>query len=98
MSEYYENYNEGPQNNPPQKDRGTVPLVLGILSIVFSLTFSRLLGLVLGIIAICLGNPHRHEDRSANAGFIMGVVGLCLSLAAVAIFFFALMLPFVYFF
>lgn len=98
MSEYYENYNEGPQNNPSQKDRGTAPLVLGILSIVFSLTFSRFIGLVLGIIAICLGNPYRHEDRSANAGFIMGVVGLCLSLVVVAIFFFSLMLPFVYFF
>jgi len=64
----------------------TAVLVLGICSIVFSCFF---VGLVLGIIGLVLGNkgkklykeaPSMYEGfGSLNAGWIMSIIGLCLS-------------------
>lgn len=84
MSEFYENYTEGPQNGP-KSPSGTTPFVLGLLSIILSLSFSRLAGIVLGIIAIVLGGRLRYTDSEAKAGFIMGIIGLCLGLCIVAL-------------
>ncbi|MGN0907037.1 MAG: hypothetical protein ACI4NM_07805 [Bullifex sp.] len=78
MAEYYTN---DPDNGKRRGDEGTMPLILGILSIVLSLTFSRLIGLILGIIAIVKGSQHRYEDNDAKAGFICGIIGVCLSSA-----------------
>lgn len=84
MSEFYEKYTEGPQNGP-KSPSGTTPFVLGLLSIILSLSFSRLAGIVLGIIAIVLGGRLRYTDSEAKAGFIMGIIGLCLGLCIVAL-------------
>ena len=59
--------------------------MLGLLSIILSLSFSRLAGIVLGIIAIVLGGRLRYTDSEAKAGFIMGIIGLCLGLCIVAL-------------
>ena len=45
MSDFYQNYTEGPSNNPNRGDRGTAPMVLGLISLICSLTFSRLAGI-----------------------------------------------------
>ena len=76
MAEYYSNE---PDNGNRKGDEGTMPLILGILSIVLSLTFSRLVGLILGIIAIVKGGQHRHEDNDARIGFICCIIGVSLS-------------------
>lgn len=78
-------YSNPPEDNPKYEDRGTAPMILGILSVIFSLTFSRLIGLVLGIIAVCLGGKYRYTNKDAKVGFITGIVGICIS----AIFIFA---------
>lgn len=62
---------------------GTTPLVLGIMSVIFSLTFSRLIGLILGIIAIVKGSKYRNVDNDAKAGWILGIIGVVLSGAIV---------------
>ena len=72
MSDFYQNYTEGPSNNPNRGDMGTAPMVLGLISLICSLTFSRLAGIILGIIAVCLSSGIRKENSQANAGFIMG--------------------------
>lgn len=64
----------------------TAVLVLGICSIVFSCFF---VGLVLGIIGLVLGNKAKalYKESPAiydgygqlNAGWIMSIIGLCLS-------------------
>ena len=78
--------------NQPQSSGGktmlpnaTIILVLGICSIVFSCAF---VGLVLGIIAVVIaGKPRKmyKENQNAydgwsqvNAGYIMGIIGICL--------------------
>ncbi len=76
MAEYYSNE---PDNGKKRGDEGTMPLILGILSIVLSLTFSRLVGLILGIIAIVKGGQHRYADNDARVGFICGIIGVCIS-------------------
>ena len=70
---------EGPSNNPNSGDRGTAPMVLGLISLICSLTFSRLAGIILGIIAVCLSSGIRKENSQANAGFIMGILGICIA-------------------
>ncbi len=96
MAEYYSN--EPEQKNI--KDGGTAPLILGICSIILSLSFSRLIGLVLGIIAVVLGSKFKDHNSDAKAGFIMGIIGICLN--TLLLFFLLLMLlfaflPFFYF-
>ena len=87
MSDFYQNYTEGPSNNPNSGDRGTAPMVLGLISLICSLTFSRLAGIILGIIAVCLSSGIRKENSQANAGFIMGILGICIA----AVIFFSLL-------
>src|SRR4051794_32726644 len=63
----------------------TIILVLGICSIVFT---CALVGLVLGIIAVVMAgkprkmykeNPAAYDGWSqVNAGYIMGIIGICL--------------------
>ena len=85
MAEYYSNEPDNRRNG----DEGTLPLILGILSIVFAFTFSRVLGFILGIIAIVKGNQYRFLDNDAKVGFICGIVGVCISsIALMFIFFF----------
>ncbi len=96
MAEYYSN--EPDQKNI--KDSGTAPLILGICSIVLSLSFSRLIGLVLGIIAVVQGAKAKDYNSDAKAGFIMGIIGICLN--TILLFFLLLImlfafLPFFYF-
>lgn len=91
MSAYQED------NGGRREDRGTTTLVLGILALVFSVVGLRLVSIVLGIIAVCLSHEERHYSESANAGFIMGVIAISLSLVIVvaALFLsFSILMPF----
>ncbi|MFN6378450.1 MAG: CCC motif membrane protein [Flavobacteriales bacterium] len=70
-----------------QLPNATAVLVLGILSLVLTCFYG--LGLVLGIIGVVLGNKGKKLYRSnpevylgygnLNAGWIMSIIGLCLS-------------------
>ncbi len=70
-----------------QLPNATAVLVMGILSLVLSCFYG--LGLVLGIIGVVLGNKGKKLYRSnpdaylgygnLNAGWIMSIIGLCLS-------------------
>lgn len=93
MGEFYENYNCSPENNPDYKDRGTAPLVLGICSLICALTFSRLAGLVLGIIAVCISSSIRKENPHAEAGFILGIIGICVSIVFLGIILLSVLFP-----
>ena len=93
MGEFYENYNCPPENNPDYKDRGTAPLVLGICSLICALTFSRLAGLVLGIIAVCISSFIRKENPHAEAGFILGIIGICVSIVFSGIILLSVLFP-----
>jgi len=75
MAEYYSNE----PDQKPIKDMGTAPMILGICSIVLSLTFSRLIGLILGIIAVVQGAKAKEFNSDAKAGFIMGIIGICMN-------------------
>lgn len=91
MAEYYSN----DPDNKRKGDEGTLPLIMGILAIVFTITFSRFIGFILGIIAIIKGNQHRLYDNDAKIGFICGIIAVCLSsiaLLAIFSFFFAILL------
>ncbi len=82
-----ENQQINTQQNLPNS---TGVLVLGILSIVFCFCYG-LVGIVLGIIAIILGNkanklyndnPTTYSESSyknMKAGKVCGIIGLCLS-------------------
>lgn len=94
MSEYYEGYTEGPEKNSNYKDTGTAPMVLGLLSIIFSLTFSRIVGLVLGIIAVVMSGRTRKENTQANAGFVMGIIGICISSVLLSLILFGFIMMF----
>ena len=93
MGEFYENYNRPPENNPDYKDRGTAPLVPGICSLILALTFSRLAGLVLGIIAVCISSSIRKENPHAEAGFILGIIGICVSIVFSGIILLSVLFP-----
>ena len=93
MGEFYENYNRPPENNPDYKDRGTAPLVLGICSLISAHTFSRLAGLVLGIIAVCISSSIRKENPHAEAGFILGIIGICVSIVFSGIILLSVLFP-----
>lgn len=87
-------YSNPPENNRRKGDSGTAPMVCGLCSIISALTISRLVGLVLGIVAVVMGGKIRHENSDANAGYIMGIIGICISAAAFLI---VLFLLFVFF-
>ncbi len=93
MEVVHENYNRPPENNPDYKDRGTAPLVLGICSLICALTFSRLAGLVLGIIAVCISSSIRKENPHAEAGFILGIIGICVSIVFSGIILLSVLFP-----
>ncbi len=63
---------------------GVAALVLGIVSIVFGMIpFIGWIGVICGIIAIVLGvmgKKDEAEKGKAQAGFIMGIIGVSLSL------------------
>ena len=90
-------YSNEPDNNKSKGDSGTVPMVLGLCSLILALTFSRLVGFVLGIIAVVKGSKLRHINSDANAGFVMGIIGICISAVAFLILFlmFTIFLPLV---
>lgn len=62
--------------------KATASLVLGIISIVFVMGtfYTSWIGLILGILAIILGNKARKETPGgiATAGFVCGIVGTAL--------------------
>ena len=60
---------------PPPPEGATASLVLGILSL-----FIPFIGLVLGIIAIVLGNKARKQPNGGlgTAGFVLGILGTVL--------------------
>ena len=62
------------QQRPPAKG-ATASLVLGILSL-----FIPVAGLILGIIAIVLGNKARKQPNGGlgTAGFVLGIIGTVL--------------------
>jgi hypothetical protein len=64
------------------KGKAVASLVLGILSILFSIT--GIIGLILGIIAIVFGAKNMKQESEgrgmAIAGFVMGIVGTLFSL------------------
>lgn len=91
-------YSNPPENNKKKGDSGTAPMVCGLCSIISALTISRLVGLILGIIAVVMGGKIRHENSDANAGFIMGIIGICISAAVFLIVLFILFVSFVPFF
>lgn len=93
MEENNRYYSNAPDENPNYEDRGTAPMILGILSLIFSFTFSRIIGLVLGIIAVCLGSRYRYENKEAKAGFIMGIIGITIN-AIIILGFLCFTLPF----
>ncbi len=67
---------QGAPVQPPQPPEGaTASLVLGILSL-----FIPFVGLVLGIIAIVLGNKARKQPNGGlgAAGFVLGIIGTVL--------------------
>lgn len=84
-----EEFQEKEELQQSQKDRGTSVFVLGLLSLIFSLTVSRVVAVILGIIAIVTGSSRKQESSLANAGYIMGIIGLCIAgvLLAMIVFF-----------
>ena len=81
----YNNNNYNNNNRQEQIPNGTTVLVLGICSIVLT---CLLVGLILGIIGLVIGNkskkiyaenPGRYEGfGTLNAGWVMSIVGVCL--------------------
>lgn len=88
-------YSNPPENNRHKGDSGTAPMVCGLCSIISALTISRLVGLILGIVAVVMGGKIRHENSDANAGYIMGIIGICISAAAFLIVLFLLFVFFI---
>ena len=87
-----------------KRDIGTAPLVLGIISVVLSLTLSRVVGFILGILAIVKGGRYRHVDNDARAGWILGIIGVTISglfvfllLLLILLLFVPMVLPFFWF-
>jgi hypothetical protein len=80
---------------PPTSGLAIAALIVGIVSIIGVCCYA-VPGLVLGIVAIVLGQKAKSDIRAsqgrqagegmAKAGFIMGIVSVVLSLLAAAIF------------
>ena len=68
-----------------EKELGGASLVLGIVSIVFSVFSAGTLSAVLGIVGIVLGALARknHPDGIATAGLVCSIIGTILSLLIV---------------
>ena len=100
-------------NNLPPLPNATASLVLGILSIVFCVTYGTI-GIILGIIGLVLANKDRKlyqanpeaysidSYKNSNAGRTCAIIGLILSaiffLFAIAIFVFVLSMSTIPFF
>lgn len=78
-------------NNPKRDlDNSTAILVLGILSLIFCWCYGAI-GLILGIIAVVMGNTQRKKYlecpadytessfRNVNSGRTCGIIAICLS-------------------
>ncbi|MFI8350506.1 DUF4190 domain-containing protein [Streptomyces sp. NPDC085596] len=82
-----------PMGPVPQNNAGTAAMVLGILSIVLFCLYG-VVSLVLGVIAVILGvQGRRRADRGeatnrsqAQAGFVLGIIGIVVGLAALVFF------------
>lgn len=72
---YYSQYEESQKSVTTSSD--TASLVCGILSIL-------LVNLILAIVAIVLGKKRRRENSYAKSGYVCGIVGLALSIVAIA--------------
>lgn len=66
-------------NDADRKPTHTTSLVLGILTIVFSL-LSPLVSYILGIVGITKASNNRHT-HSTTAGLVCSIVGLVLAVA-----------------
>jgi len=66
-------------NEIKEREDGLLPLVLGIVSVVMTFSFSRLVGLVTGILAIVFGRSKKSVSEEAKAGFVMGIIGTVFS-------------------
>ncbi|WP_346009743.1 DUF4190 domain-containing protein [Streptomyces sp. SID1328] len=83
----------GPMGPAPQNNAGTAALVLGILSIVLFCLYG-VVSLILGVIAVILGvQGRRRADRGeatnrgqAQAGFVLGIIGIIVGVATLALF------------
>lgn len=87
-----EEFKEKDEKQQSQKDRGTSVFVLGLLALIFSLTVSRVVAVILGIIAIVTGSGRKQESSLANAGYIMGIIGLCIAGVLLALIVFSFIL------
>ncbi|MGW5045956.1 DUF4190 domain-containing protein [Streptomyces griseoluteus] len=82
-----------PMGPAPQNNAGTAALVLGILSIVLFCLYG-VVSLILGVIAVILGvQGRRRADRGeatnrgqAQAGFVLGIIGIIVGVATLALF------------
>ncbi|MGW3339328.1 DUF4190 domain-containing protein [Streptomyces sp. NPDC001009] len=82
-----------PMGPVPQNNAGTAAMVLGILSIVLFCLYG-IPSIVLGVVAVVLGvQGRRRADRGeatnrsqAQAGFVLGIIGIVVGLAIVAFF------------
>lgn len=84
---------EGCVKNKITYDRASNTMILGIISIVCSITVVfTMVGFVLGIIAIVKGSSVRHESNAGLAGWLLGIISVVL-FGMCVIFFLAFVLP-----
>ncbi|MBK5201772.1 MAG: hypothetical protein JJE21_09635 [Spirochaetaceae bacterium] len=81
----YNEYEESNKSHGYYKDhdiqeKSNNSLILGIIAIVFTLIpFFKLIGIILGILAIVKGYKYRSENSSALAGWVLGILSLIFS-------------------
>ncbi|WP_344535569.1 DUF4190 domain-containing protein [Streptomyces albiaxialis] len=87
-SGYGSGYGYGWQGPPLPTGMSTAAMVLGIISLVLAVScWGAPLGVITSVVALCLGVGARRRVRrgelggrgQASSGFVMGIVGLCLS-------------------
>lgn len=62
------------------QEKSNASLVLGIIAAVFTLIpFFKLIGIILGILAIVKGYKYRSENGAALAGWVLGILSLIFS-------------------
>ncbi|MBK5201773.1 MAG: hypothetical protein JJE21_09640 [Spirochaetaceae bacterium] len=67
-------------------DSGTIVLIIGIASIILSVSFS-IFGLILGILAIVLGSKNKQNSRIGTAGWVLGIIATIISPIAIILYF-----------
>lgn len=92
--------NQVPPSQPIKAGRGTMILVLGLLSIVLGITFCFLLGPALGIPAWVMGKNDEREIKkghisslelsSTKGGKVCGIIGTAFGIAFMVLIFFGL--------